>query len=379
MKNLTKGLQKDIDNLKTLISNPSNFPADKAIDIDRVVKNIEQAIIRFEHEESRIKHVLNSSAVAIWDWNIQTGETTFNKRWVDIIGHPLHENTPTHIESWKKHMYADDIEGFNQVVETFLQDGCDFYTYENRLQHKDGHLVWVHNTGQVVEWDEQGQPLRMIGVNLDITELKKTQDELLQAKQQADKAIEELSEQAVLLQTEVARRRDIQSKLDHIAKYDPLTNLPNRTLLFHHADKLLASARRYGHSVAVMFIGLDGFKTINNNNDHKVGDSVLVETSIRLNEVIRDVDMISRLGGDEFVVLLSNWNQLSDVEAIAERLLKTIKQPIESVDIKEQLSASVGISIFPDNAGYFKDLLSLADKAMYACKKAGKDRFAFTP
>jgi len=378
MKNFIKGLQTEIDTLKLLVSDLKTLSNTNQPEIDNILVNIQQALSKLCREEARICHLLDSTAIAFWEWNIKTGETIFNERWADIIGFKLEDISPVSIDTWLDHAHPEDLKESDQLLKAYWRGESDFYVYESRMKHKQGHWVWVLDTAKVTEWDEQGEPLKMIGTHVDISAQKLDQKALIKAKAEAEKAVEELTEQAVQLQSEVAQRRDMQGKLDHMAKYDALTNLPNRTLLFHQAEKVLASARRYGHNVAIMFIDFDGFKAVNDNNDHKVGDSVLVEMSLRLLDVIREVDTVSRIGGDEFVVLLSNWNERSDIETIANRLLMAIKQPIESINVRESLSASIGIAVYPDDAHYFKELLTLADRAMYSSKQAGKDQYCFT-
>jgi diguanylate cyclase (GGDEF)-like protein len=193
----------------------------------------------------------------------------------------------------------------------------------------------------------------------------------------AEKALEELSEQAIQLQSEVARSRDMQSKLAHLTQYDPLTDLPNRETLFNQGENLLASARRYGHNLALFYINVDDFKGINSRYGRDLGDSILVELSMRMKESFREVDIVSRVGGNELVILLSQWEQHADITAVAERVLQSIHQPIESVDIDETLSASIGIALYPDHVAFFRDLMRAAEVAMRQSQNDGRNRYSF--
>jgi len=377
MKNLMRGLQTEVESLITLVTELKTISPADVPDINRIIADIEKTLLQLIHEESRVLSVLESTSIAFWDWNVQTGEAIFNERWAEIIGYSLEEISPMSIDTWMQHAHPKDFSASKDLMEAHWRGDSDFYIHESRVRHKLGHWVWVLDTGKVVEWDENDKPLRMVGTHVDISSQKLTQLELRDAKVEAEKAIEALSEQAMQLQSEVARRRDIQEKLDHMSQYDQLTNLPNRSLLYHQGDKLLASARRYGHNVAIMFIDLDGYKDSGAANFQHLSDSVLVEMSLRLIDVIREVDTVSRTGDEEFVVLLSHWNQRSDLETIANRLLTAINQPIESIEVNASLNANIGIAVYPDDAGYFKDLMRLADKALESCK-TGKQQFCFS-
>ncbi len=377
MKNLMQGLQTEIENLTTLVSELKTISSAEVPDIDRIISDIEGTLLQLKQEEARVLSILESTSIAFWDWNIPTGETVFNERWADIIGYSLEEISPVTIDTWMQHAHPKDFEQSKALMEAHWRGETDYYIHESRVRHKQGHWVWVLDTGKVVEWDNQGNPLRMVGTHVDISSQKLTQLELRDAKQEAEQAIEALSEQAMQLQSEVARRRNIQEKLDHMAQYDSLTNLPNRSLLFHQGDKVLASARRYGHNVAIMFIDLDGFEGSAKNTYQHLSDSVLVEMSLRLIDVIREVDTVSRVGDEEFVILLSHWQQRSDLETIANRILTAINKPIESLQPDQTLNANIGIAVYPDDAGYFKDLLTLADKALSNCKN-GAQQFCFS-
>jgi len=201
----------------------------------------------------------------------------------------------------------------------------------------------------------------------------KEHKKLKQAQLTSKTSMDIIEEKNILLQKEIARRKIIQTKLDDIAKHDELTQLPNRLLLKIEAEKALAKAKRFGHQVGFFFVDLDGFKAVNDN--HKMGDKVLIEVSRRLILAVRDIDTVARFGGDEFVIMLPNCQIQQDIILIAQRVLVAISDSMESISIKECISGSLGISVYPENGTTFNELVLLADRAMYQAKKEGKNQF----
>ena len=178
-----------------------------------------------------------------------------------------------------------------------------------------------------------------------------------------------------LLYRELAQYSKAQQEL---ALHDPLTGLPNRRLLEDRIATALQHASRNHHKAAVMYLDLDGFKTINDTYGHAYGDEVLKTVAQRLLGNSRKEDTVARLGGDEFMVVLGEVGSLSDARGPAAKLVEAIAQPIFVNDLTLQLSTSIGISIYPDDAETVDALISIADYALYEAKRAGKNRFCAT-
>lgn len=161
------------------------------------------------------------------------------------------------------------------------------------------------------------------------------------------------------------------------AFYDPLTGLPNRALLFDRLSHAIRHAERTGGKMAVLFLDLDSFKPINDTCGHAVGDKVLVEAAQRFDAVLRNPDTLARLGGDEFVAILPDVARRADVEAIAQRLIATLDEPIEVDGLYFHIGVSIGIAFYPDHGKDAGDLYRVADAAMYRAKARGKSHLAF--
>jgi len=162
--------------------------------------------------------------------------------------------------------------------------------------------------------------------------------------------------------------------LNELAHFDPLTGLPNRALLSDRMAMALAQARRSGGRVAVALIDLDGFKPINDTWGHAVGDRILIEVARRLKAALRDTDTVARLGGDEFVLVLSGA-EIQEYLQLLGRILGEIARPYRVDDASVSLSASIGITFHPDDAGDADTLIRHADQAMYLAKQAGRNRY----
>jgi diguanylate cyclase (GGDEF)-like protein len=162
-------------------------------------------------------------------------------------------------------------------------------------------------------------------------------------------------------------------QLEHIAHYDALTSIPNRTLLADRLLQAMARTRRDRNWLGVCYLDLDGFKPINDLQGHAAGDRVLVETARRIGQTIRSGDTVARLGGDEFVVLMGGLDQPDEITASLERLLSAIAQPIAIEGTPCRVTASIGVTLFPQDDADADGLLRHADQAMYLAKQAGKN------
>jgi len=116
---------------------------------------------------------LEGTKAGLWDWNVQTGETEFDERWAEIVGYELEELEPVSIETWEELAHSEDLERSDELLEKHFAGETDYYEFEGRMKHKNGDWVWIQDRGRVVEWDDEGNPVRMVGTHIDITERKK--------------------------------------------------------------------------------------------------------------------------------------------------------------------------------------------------------------
>jgi diguanylate cyclase (GGDEF)-like protein len=161
--------------------------------------------------------------------------------------------------------------------------------------------------------------------------------------------------------------------------HDELTRLAKRTLLNQRIANALARSRRMGNTFALIYVDLDHFKRINDTHGHDVGDAVLVAVSNRLKSAVREYDTVARIGGDEFAILLDTLDDNIEAETVARRVLASLAPPVRVAEQDLIVTASMGISVFPDGGDAADDLLRSADRAMYRAKRAGRNTYSVNP
>ena len=179
----------------------------------------------------------------------------------------------------------------------------------------------------------------------------------------------------VALCSDITLMKEYQSKLEHIAHYDILTRLPNRSLLADRLSQAMLQCRRHEQSLAVLFLDLDGFKKINDIHGHDVGDELLIIISQRMTEALREGDTLARIGGDEFVTVLADLEKVEDCEPVLERLLLAASKPVSISDVTLNCSVSIGVTLYPQDNVDTDLLMRHADQAMYMAKELGKNRY----
>ncbi len=176
---------------------------------------------------------------------------------------------------------------------------------------------------------------------------------------------------------DIKERKLAARRLEHLALYDGLTDLPNRSLFFDRLGHTLAVARRNGHLAALLFLDLDGFKQVNDSYGHDVGDELLKEVSGRITDTVRASDTVARMGGDEFTVILTKVQLPADPGIVAEKILTELGRPFVLQGHECRISASIGISGYPEDGDQEDVLLKKADTAMYRVKESGKRGYQF--
>lgn len=179
------------------------------------------------------------------------------------------------------------------------------------------------------------------------------------------------------LQEEIARRKQAEENFKHAATHDALTGLPNRLSLRERAELEIARAKRNQLFLAIMLLDLDHFKTINDTLGHQTGDMLLQTVGERLRQTLRESDTIARLGGDEFLLLLPEIDQVENATETAQRILKAFRTPFSVNDSGISITASLGITFYPDDGDDLETLMKNADIAMYRVKEQGRDNYQY--
>ncbi len=283
------------------------------------------------------------------------------------------------IGSSSRRWYASDedwVEAGQRFAAPFAQ-GLAFES-ELLLCKKDGTPLHceVHAKLVDVARPEQGS----IWIAQDISARKATEAALVQASTELEQLVEartvELRRTVQALEAKAAEQLEAQSRIRQLAHFDALTGLPNRLLLADRCANALRMAQRSQGSVALMFLDLDHFKTINDSLGHRVGDAVLVQLASRLRAVVREQDTISRLGGDEFIILMPDTHAAGAAQ-VAAKLLQMAQSPMLVEGHELAITPSIGIAIYPKDGADLDTLSKCADAAMYRAKADGRNGFHF--
>ena len=261
----------------------------------------------------------------------------FNQSWLEFTGSTLEQELG---DGWIANIHPDDREDWLRT----LQEACRErrpLTREYRLKHHSEEYRWIFDRSKPC-LDVDGALLGYVGSCHDVQEEKQ-----------------------------------LQKQLHYIGQYDPLTSLPNQNLLEDRLRQALANAGRSKRQVVLLFTDLDCFKIVNDSLGYKVGDQLLQQVAKRLKRCLRAGDTLSRRGGDEFMVMLSDLRHIEDAAHVAEKLLKSLAEPYTIDGIELHISASIGISIYPDDGRDVETLLRNADMAMYFAKQNGRNRYQF--
>lgn len=292
------------------------------------------------HDE-RWKLALEATGDGVWDWDLIADQIYYPYPWAHRLGYE-EERSIIHGDEWRQLVHPDDLPHVLSMVELHLTGKTKTYACEYRVQSKAGIWIWVLARGAVVEHDENGVPARMVGTITDISESKSTEQ-----------------------------------KIWYEANFDNLTDLPNRRLFRDRLEQEMRKADRFGHCVALLFIDLDRFKEVNDLWGHDTGDLLLVEAARRIKGCVRASDTVARLGGDEFTVILTDFHEKLHVEEISNKLLDSLTSGFSLGEEQVNISASIGITIYPPDAADSESLIRNADQAMYNAKKSGRNQFSF--
>lgn len=297
---------------------------------------------QLEEEKNRFSLAIEGAQDGLWDWNLLTDEVYLTERFETMLGYDVGE-LPQNTQAWFGLLHPDDKSDTEKVVKEYLeQKGKGNYENTFRLRSKDGSWRWILGRGKA-QFDKNGKPVRFVGFN-----------------------------------TDISKQVEYQKKLDHIAKHDVLTQLPNRFLLSELLTYAMHKTKRENKYLALLFIDLDGFKDVNDTYGHDIGDEVLLSVASKMNDIIRESDIVSRIGGDEFVVVASGLHSHNEIFPLLQRLLSDLSSDIIYDDKRIKISASIGVSFYPQIKDIGNEsLIRQADQAMYDAKLSGKNQYKF--
>ena len=295
------------------------------------------AAAQFENIE-KLRLAVDAAELVYWEWERDTDRLHWGRDPSALVG--ASESRSSRWSEYLQIVHPDDRDRYLATVNA-AWERAGACTNEYRVIRHDGQVAWLSSHGRTLA-DAKGRVYRMIGVSQDITERKRQEEE--------------------------AR---------FLAYHDTLTGLPNRRLLDDRLSQAVFLAQRRNTRVAVMVVDLDRFKQVNDQMGHRAGDSVLREAAHRISGCVRKADTLARHGGDEFVVVIPDLHQDGDCQVVAEKILRAL-EPVFVVDGREfVIGASIGISLFPADAGDGEAVLRNADAAMYRAKELGRNNYRF--
>ena len=317
------------------VTKPIDFPVVLARVRAQVSRKRAEATLR--ESEERFALAMRGANDGLYDWNLVTGEIYFSPRWKAMLGYAEDEINATPDE-WFNRIVAEDCDLVRAAIDLHLSGQSDHFECEYRMIHRDGSYRWILSRGLAVT-NDNGESLRMAGSLTDITARK------------------------------VA---------------DPVTGLPNRILFLDRVGRAIERTKRKQSTLfAVLLLGLDRFKVVNDSLGYAAGDKLLVAAAQRMELCLRTEDLvvrygksqsIARLSGDEFAILLEDISHASDATRVATRLQERLKQPIQLSGQDVYVTASIGISISTSGYSKAEDVVRDAEIALNRAKAAGKAR-----
>jgi diguanylate cyclase (GGDEF)-like protein/PAS domain S-box-containing protein len=310
--------------------------------VEERTRELEMSLSLLRDSEERYALAAHGANDGLWDWDLQLREVYYSPRWKSMLGYD-DEEIGASLREWFGRIHPDDRETLGMQMAAHLEGLTPHFEHEHRVRTKDGTYLWVLARGNAVQQGD-GQPYRMAGSLTDVTQRKRTEEQLL-----------------------------------HDAFHDALTGLANRALFMDRLEVLLAKSRgrapRKGEPpFAVLFLDLDRFKVVNDGLGHVAGDRLLVAIARRLEECLRPGDSVARLGGDEFTVLLDGLDSTADALRIADRIQEELSRPFEVAGQEVFTTASIGVAFGGKGYREADELLRDVDTAMYRAKALGKAR-----
>jgi diguanylate cyclase (GGDEF)-like protein/PAS domain S-box-containing protein len=299
-------------------------------------RHVEEAL---QASERRYRALFERNLAGVYRTTIEGRILDCNESFARIFGYSSREDVLRQV-AWDFYIRPED----RQAAVAKLVERQSLTNYELCLRRKDGSLVWVLQTENLVEGPD-GLLSAIEGTIIDISERKRAEEQV-----------------------------------KHLAFHDPLTNLPNRLLFNDRLTLAVAQAHRHNQRLAVLFLDLDRFKVINDSLGHSVGDELLRQVAERIQEHVREGDTVARLGGDEFTLLVPGISAEEDAAKIARKICEAIHDPFWIDGHELFVTTSVGVSVYPSDGHDSETLIRNADSAMYRAKEQGRDNYQlYTP
>jgi diguanylate cyclase (GGDEF)-like protein/PAS domain S-box-containing protein len=350
-----------VEDLQVLTTRRSRFAAREFVDgagVQRVIQVVKRPIVledgtafvmsvgvdvtvgrraesTLEKTNDFLKNILESISDAVFALDMGGKFTLANQRVSQMTGYRHHQLIGMPFE---RIFSGDSLPEVHRILHNALTDSGKERRFEAHVAHADGHQRVI--TCALLPLAQNGRIAGVVGTAVDVTD-----------------------------------RKIAEQRIEHLAYHDPLTNLPNRRLLSDRLTMAMSQAERDGRMVAVLFVDLDRFKSINDSLGHRTGDLVLQELGTRLRGCVRAGDTVARMGGDEFVFLLPAIDRVDEVVAVAQKVLDAVRRPFAIEGREFVVTACIGVALYPTHAADADTLIKHADTALFECKRHAGDNY----
>jgi diguanylate cyclase (GGDEF)-like protein/PAS domain S-box-containing protein len=297
-----------------------------------------EAELQRARSEERLSLALEGSGLALFDWDIGA-DRIYHSAQASAMRDDLPVETTASPAELRSFVHPDDLDAMRASMKATLTGAVPEYHAEFRIRRRSGDWLWVRARGRVVERDAGGRALRLAGTYANINERKIAED-----------------------------------RLRHQAEFDTLTDLPNRAVFVERLRLAMRRASR-GSTMALLFLDIDHFKTINDTLGHEAGDQLLKVFATRMQDCVRQSDMVARLAGDEFTIILEGLRDSAFAKTLASKLVETLRAPIALAGKLFVITTSVGVALWNTGDTDDVELLRRADAALYEAKRRGRNGY----